>query len=313
MPAHRIASYCHPVGSNQSDVRDFLVSRRGRLKPEQAGLRHYGSNRRVPGLRREEVALLAGLSVDYYTRLERGNLTGVSETVLHAIADALQLDESERTYLFALFRAANASGRAPARVESQLVRPAVQLVLDGMTTSPAFVRNHQLDLLATNPLARALYSPVLDSAVARWGPHPNIARFHFLDPASPEFYPDWDAVADACVAILRTEAGRAPRDLAPTGLVEDLLELSADFRTRWAAHNVRLRRSGTLAIYHPAVGRLELDFEDLILAADGGLTLAAYAVEPGTAAADGLRLLESLAASQPDGVERTGQSPQLSV
>jgi len=288
------------VGTNQSEVRDFLVSRRAGLKPEQVGLHHYGSNRRVPGLRREEVAMLAGLSVDYYTRLERGNLVGVSETVLHAVADALRLDEAERAYLVVLFRAANASGRAPALAQSQLIRPAVQQILDGLTATPAFVRNHQLDLLATNALAQALYAPILESAVATSGRHPNIARFHFLDPGSVDFFPDWEAVADASVAILRTEARRAPRDLAPTGLIDELRERSPDFRTRWAAHKVRLRHTGSMAFRHPAIGRLTLAFEDLTLASDGGLTLTAYAAEPGSPAAHHLGLLRSWAATRPD-------------
>ena len=205
---------------NRSEIRDFLTSRRARITPEQAGLPAWGGSRRVAGLRREEVALLAGLSVDYYTRLERGNARGASDAVLDALARALQLDEAERAHLFDLVRAANAhpAARAPRRPARQQVRPAVQRILDSMTTTPAYVRNGRLDILAANRLGRALYSPVFDSPAQPANP----ARFLFLDPRGPEFYVDWERQAHDTVAMLRSEAGRNPHDRALSGLIGEL-------------------------------------------------------------------------------------------
>jgi transcriptional regulator with XRE-family HTH domain len=290
------------VSSNKADVRDFLVTRRARITPQQAGLTFYGGNRRVPGLRREEVALLAGVSADYYTRLEKGNLTGVSDSVLEAIAGALQLNEAERLHLFDLARTANTSpARAARRRTSQLgrgpdIRPGIQLILDGMTDTPAFVRNGRLDVLAINALGRALYSPVFSSP----GQPVNLARFRFLDPAAHDFYPDFADSAHTTVALLRTEAGRDPFNTALTGLVGELSTRSEEFRALWAAHDVRLHRSGIKQFRHPAVGVLSLMFEAMALEADEGLTLTAYTAEPGTASHDGLRLLASWAATRQD-------------
>lgn len=287
------------MSGNRSEAREFLVSRRAKITPQRAGLTIYGGNRRVPGLRREEVALLAGLSVDYYTRLEKGNLAGASESVLHAIADTLQLDEAERTYLFNLSRAANttATARRRRRPATQ-VRTSIQHILDGMTDVPAFVRNGRLDLLATTTLGRALYSPVLASPT-RPGTHvpPNLARFRFLDPAAVDFYPDWAESANTTVALLRTEAGRDPYDKDLTDLIGELCTRSEDFRRLWAAHNVRLHHTGTKKFHHPAVGELTLSFEAMALSADSGLTLTAYSAEPGSPSADGLKLLATWAAT----------------
>jgi transcriptional regulator with XRE-family HTH domain len=293
------------MGNKRIEVRDFLVSRRGKITPDQAGLQYYGTNRRVTGLRREEVAMLAGLSIDHYTRLEKGNITGVSETVLHAVADALQLDEAERAYLFDLSRAANASARAPRRARAQHVRSTVQHIIDAMTTSPAFVRNNRLDILATNPLGRALYAPVLGSSVMVADQRPNLARFQFLDPHADDFLPEGELLRNICVDLLRTEAGRDPYDKALTNLVGELSTRSADFRTRWAAQNVRLHRAGVKKFHHPVVGDLDLDFEAMELSAHGGLVLTAYTAEPGSHAADALNLLASWAATQND----TGTEP----
>ncbi|MFI6832959.1 helix-turn-helix domain-containing protein [Kribbella sp. NPDC050241] len=278
---------------NRKQVRDFLVSRRGKVTPEQAGLQHYGGNRRVPGLRREEVAMLAGLSVDYYARIEKGNISGVSETVLHGISDALQLDEAERTYLFDLARTANSSSRTPRREPARRVRPAVQRILDGMAATPALVRNGRLDILAANALGRALFAPIFDSAVTAPGRAPNFARFGFLDPNARDFYPDWALSANTNVAILRTEAGRDPYNNDLTELIGELSTRSDDFRTRWADQNVRLHRTGTKSFRHPVVGELTLDFEALELSADAGLTLTAYTPEPASPSADALNLLGS--------------------
>jgi transcriptional regulator with XRE-family HTH domain len=197
------------VVDNRTEIRQFLASRRARITPQQAGLPTYGGNRRVAGLRREEVALLAGVSVDYYTRLERGNLGGVSESVLDALARALQLDEAERGHLFDLARAANTTARSPRRCPAQQrVRPGVQRILDAMTDTPADVRNGRRDILAANRLGYALYSEIFIDPVRP----ANVARFVFLSPRAREFFPDWESTANDLVANLRTEAGRNPHD-----------------------------------------------------------------------------------------------------
>jgi transcriptional regulator with XRE-family HTH domain len=292
------------VSAKSTEVRDFLVTRRAKITPDQAGLTIYGGNRRVPGLRREEVAMLAGVSADYYTRLEKGNLAGVSDSVLDAVAAALQLDEAERVYLFDLARAANAAGRPATgsgqrRRPQQRVRPAVQQILDSMSTTAAFVRNGRLDILATNALARALYSPVFDSPTRTSEiALPNLARFGFLDPAAQDFFPDYDKSCHTSVAILRTEAGRDPHDRGLTDLIGELCTRSEDFRTRWAAHDVRLHRTGVKCFHHPVVGDLTLNFEAMDLTADSGLTLTAYTAEPGSPSAERLQLLASWEATE---------------
>jgi transcriptional regulator with XRE-family HTH domain len=279
---------------NRSEIRDFLTSRRARITPEQAGLPAYGSTRRVTGLRREEVALLAGVSVDYYTRLERGNAHGASDTVLDALARALQLDEAERAHLFDLARATNAinAARASRRPAGPQVRPAVQRILNSMAATPAYLRNGRMDILAANQLGRALYGPVFDSSAQP----ANHARFIFLDPGSTEFFADWDRAAGDTVALLRAEAGRNPHDRALSNLIGELSTRSESFRQLWAAHNVRFHRTGLKRFHHPVVGDLALAFEALDLTADG-LRITAYTAEPGTASADALNLLASWAAT----------------
>src|SRR5438093_1943592 len=218
----------------KEEIRDFLPSRRARITPEQAGLRSYGS-RRVPGLRREEVAVLAGVSVPYYTRLERGDVSGVSQSVLEALARALELDDAERAHLVDLARAAQPAGAPPRRRRSkQRVRPEVQWTLDAITGAAAYVGNARLDILAANELGRALFSELYD-APAR---PVNNARFVFLDPRAETFYSDWARAASDTVAILRWAAGRAPHDRDLSHLVGELATQSDDFRTRWAAHDV---------------------------------------------------------------------------
>lgn len=271
------------------DVREFLASRRARITPAQAGLPNFGGTRRVAGLRRAEVAMLAGVSPDYYTRLERGNLSGVSDSVLDAIARALQLTEAERSHLHDLARAANTTPRARRRPAKQQIRPGVQSLLDAMTDAPAFVRNGRLDILAVNPLGQALYQPAFATAARPV----NLARFCFLNPAADDLYPDWDTAADTTVNLLRTEAGRDPYNKELSDLIGELATRSDDFRTRWAAHNVRLHHTGVKHFQHPVVGRLDLAFEAMPLPADPGLTLTAYSAEAGTPAHDALRLLAS--------------------
>ncbi len=277
-----------------SDIAEFLQTRRARITPEQAGLPSYG-RRRVKGLRREEVASLAGVSVEYYKRLERGNAAGVSDSVLSALANALQLDEAERSHLFDLARAAGPISRGPRRPTTARVRPAVLQILESMT-APAVMRNSRLDYVAANTLGRALYAPLFES---RERPA-NSARFTFLDPAAHEFYADWERTAKDLVAHLRSQAGRNPYDRGLTDLVGELSTRSPQFAAWWAAHNVRYHQTGTKRLCHPIVGELELAFEVLDVAADEGLTIAAYSAEPGSRSQQALDLLASWTASSPD-------------
>ena len=250
--------------------------------------------RRVPGLRREEVAVLAGVSTEWYIRLEKGHISGVSDEVLSAVARALQLDEAERLHLFDLARAAKPS-RPPQRRTQQAVRPSVLRILESMTGTPAFVRNGCLDVLAINPLGRALYSPVFEDPARP----ANLARFCFLDPVSRDFYPGWDDVAHTTVALLRTEAGRDPYNRELTDLVGELATRSEQFRSRWAEHDVRLHHTGTKHFRHPVVGLLDVAFDALPLPAreDQHLTMTCYTAEPGSPSDDALRLLASWAAT----------------
>lgn len=290
---------------NRNEVRDFLATRRARITPEQAGLPTFGGHRRVPGLRREELALLAGVSVDYLTRLERGNLRGVSDSVLESLSRALQLDEAEQAHLFDLAHAAKASPSAQRRPPARRIRPVVQQMLDAITGAPALVRNGRLDYLAANPLGRALYAPVFDSPA---GP-PNSARFAFLDPTAQNFHGDWNRVANDLVAILRTAAGQNPWDRGLSNLIGELSTRSTEFRTRWAAHDVRLHRTGSKTIHHPVVGELTLSYEAMELAADTGLTLHIYTAEPASPSADALALLASWAAAQQPAAPVTEHAP----
>jgi transcriptional regulator with XRE-family HTH domain len=291
--------------SSQDDVREFLATRRAKITPQQAGLASYG-RRRVPGLRREEVAMLAGVSTDYYARLERGNLVGVSDSVLDAIARALRLDEAETAHLHDLTRAANTAPKA-ARLQTppqQRIRPSVQRVLDGMADVAAIVMNGRLDLLATSTLGAALYSPVYDDPARP----ANLARFCFLDPQARALYPHWDEAANTTVAMLRTEAGRHPYDRDLSDLIGELSIRSDTFRTRWANHNVRLHRTGAKVYHHPVVGKLTLEFEVMDLSADEGLALTAFTAAD-AASRDGLTLLASWAATLVADDQRRGVQP----
>jgi transcriptional regulator with XRE-family HTH domain len=276
----------------KGEIREFLTSRRAKLTPDQVGLTSYGP-RRVPGLRREEVAVLAGVSVPYYTRLERGNLSGVSESVLETLARALQLDDAERAHLFDLARAAQPAAPKRRRRTQQRVRPSVQRMIDAMTGAPALVQNGRLDILAANALGRALYSELYVDPVRPV----NHARFVFLSPRAPDFYGDWERAANDTVAILRTEAGRDPYDSALSDLVGELSTRSEEFRTRWAAHNVRIHRTGAKDFHHPVVGELSLTYEMLDLSADNGLVIVTYTAEPGSKSAEALDLLASWTAT----------------
>jgi transcriptional regulator with XRE-family HTH domain len=277
----------------KTEISEFLTSRRARITPGQVGLASYGA-RRVPGLRREEVAVLAGVSVPYYTRLERGDINGVSESVLEALARALQLDDAERAHLLDLARAAHPMPARPRRRQAnQRIRPDVQWTLDAMTGAAAFVGNNRLDLLAANQLGRALYSE-LYAAPAR---PVNNARFVFLDQRAETFYCDWERAATETVAILRWAAGRDPHDRDLSDLVGELATQSDEFRIRWAAHNVRFHDTAVKQLHHPVVGELSLTFNRLDLAADDGLTIFTYVAEPGCRSEDALKLLGSWAAT----------------
>lgn len=293
--ARNVDAVTEPAGNRaeiRTEIRDFLLTRRAKLTPDQVGLPTAG-RRRVPGLRREEVAVLAGVSPDWYNRLEKGHISGVSDDVLDAVACALRLSDAEREHLFNLARAARPL-RTPRRRATPAIPPSVQRVLDSMTGTAAFIRNGRLDILASNDLARALYLPVLDEPAHR----ANIARFDFLDPRAGDFYPDYDGALATAVALLRTEAGRDPHDKDLTELIGELATRSEAFRSRWGTHDVRLHRGGVKTFNHPVVGYLELSYDSMALVAAPGLTLTAYTAEPATASADNLALLASWAATE---------------
>jgi transcriptional regulator with XRE-family HTH domain len=292
---------------SRNDIREFLVTRRARLTPVQAGLPDFGGRRRVPGLRREEVALLAGMSVEYYVRLERGNATGVSEAVLEGIGRALQLDDAERAHLYDLVRAANAGARPLQRRTSprqQHVRPSVQQTIDAMPDVPAIVQNGRLDIVAANRLALALFSDLY----AQPQRPANFARFVFLDPRAQTLYRDWDDAARQTVALLRSEAGRTPYDRILSDLVGELSTRSDAFRMLWASHDVREHRTGLKLLHHAVVGDLDLTYEGMNLSSDRGLLLIAYTAAPGSVSHDGLQLLASWAAT----VDRAVPAPSAS-
>mgnify|MGYP005801013347 FL=1 len=281
---------------HRTAVSDFLRTRRDRITPEQAGI-IGGSRRRVPGLRREEVAMLAGVSVEYYARMERGDLAGVSAEVLDSVAQALRLDEAERDHLDDLARAA---GPRPMRRRKKAcekgVTPAFQRFLDAVTGAPVWVRDRRMDFVAANALGRALYAPLFEDPSGR----ANTARFTFLDPAARLFFPDWEANADGIVATMRTYAGQNPLDKGLTDLIGELVTRSDAFRQRWSVHDVRHHRAGAKRIHHPVVGDLELSYEAMDLPANPDWFMFAYTAEPGSPTEERIRLLGSLAATDQD-------------
>jgi transcriptional regulator with XRE-family HTH domain len=286
-------------------VHDFLASRRARITPAQAGMPTYGERRRVPGLRREEVASLAGISFDYYARLERGNLSGVSDSVLAGLAGALHLDEAERQHLFDLAKAASvpASRPRPAKPAVTRVRPAVLSILNGMTGTPAYVRNARMDILAANDLCLALYDGVLMPDDLPF----NLARFVFLDPYAKAFFLDWDTIARDLVGALRTQAGRDPSDRALSDLIGELTTRSDGFATWWARHDVRLHRTARKRLGSRVVGEIVLTGDALELVGDG-LTMIAYSAEPGSEAEDKMKLLAAWSATARPDAEPAGIS-----
>jgi transcriptional regulator with XRE-family HTH domain len=288
----------------RAEIREFLSTRRARITPEQAGLPTYGhERRRVTGLRREEVALLAGVSPQYYVRLERGDATGISESIIEGVAHALQLDDAERAHLVHLLRTAGTPRRARRRTPSapERVRPTVQRLMDSMHGAPAVVLNGRLEILGANALGRALFAPVYADPEGT----PSNARFVFLDQQAKTFFRDWDTVANDTVAILRAEAGRDPHNRDLSDLVGQLSTRSDDFRHRWAAHNVRIHSAGVKLFHHPVVGDLDLPYESLPLKPGSSTALVGYTPEPDTAAHDALALLASWAASEDSADQRT--------
>ncbi|THG32830.1 helix-turn-helix transcriptional regulator [Naasia lichenicola] len=272
----------------RDEVREFLATRRARLTPEQAGIVSYGT-RRVAGLRREEVAQLAGVSADYYTRLERGRTTGVTESVLDAIARALQLDDTERAHLFDIAKPSPTRiGTRPA-TPTQRVRPGLLRLLDAMSDVPAMIQGRRMDILATNPLGEALY--------LGFGQEPgrprNMARFVFLDPQAPELFQNWERSGRDCVGMLRYSAGRHPDDRQLNELIGELSVRSPHFRAWWADHNVRRHTTGTKHFNHPIVGEITVGFESLYVGDDLEQNLVTYTAEPHSTSAQALKLLAS--------------------
>ncbi|MGU3290855.1 helix-turn-helix domain-containing protein [Williamsia sp. M5A3_1d] len=283
------------MSSTGDGLREFLTSRRARLTPVEAGLPDFGGRRRVPGLRREEVAMLAGMSTEYYVRLERGNATGVSESILDGIGRALHLDAAEYAHLCDLVRSANEGASARRRRRNaqrpQQIRPGVQQMIDAMTHVPVVVQNGRLEVVATNQLGTALFAPMFDASHRP----ANFARYVFLDPGAERFYRDWHDSAEQLVTVLRGEAGRAPYDRALTDLIGELSTRSDVFRTLWAAHDVRNHETGVKRIHHPVVGDIELNYEAMEVLSTPGTQLVAFSAAPATTSSEALSLLASWA------------------
>lgn len=289
------------------EIKDFLMSRRGRITPEMAGLAYAGSDdRRVPGLRREEVAMLAGVSVEYYTRMERGSLASASDSVLDSLSRVLQLTTDERAHLYDL--AGNARARSRTRRKPQaepVVTEAIQHVIDSMTV-PAVVQNSRMDLIAANELGRALYpGPFSMTGQA------NFARFAFLDSRAADFYGDFEGARNFTVSILRAAAGRDPLDKKLSDLIGELAARSSDFAARWGKHNVQRHSQGRKTFHHPGVGTLDLIYTDLALPADPTVSITTYTAAPDSATADALALLGAWARTRQD--EQTTSTDATSV
>ncbi|MEU6130533.1 helix-turn-helix transcriptional regulator [Saccharopolyspora sp. NPDC047091] len=289
------------MASKDENVRDFLATRRAKITPDVAGLPSLPGIRRVPGLRREEVAMLSGVSVDYYTRIEKGDLTGVSDDVLDSIARALRFTSDETGYLYDLARTARRPALARKRTKpARTVPQRVRLLMDAMPQTPVLAHNRCLDVVAANALGRALFSVVYDSPTrSSAATPPNMAAFVFLDPAAEDFYTDLDDAASACVRMLRVQAGATPHDKQLTGLIGELSTRSEDFRTRWAGHDVGRLRDGSKAIDHREVGHLDLGFEQLTIDSAPSIVLSAYIAEPASATAERLQLLAAWTTAPP--------------
>lgn len=287
--------------ATSNDVREFLTALRARITPEKAGLNVFGGERRVPGLRREEVAQLAGVSTAYYTRMERGDLGGVSESVLYSLVRSLQLNEAESAHLFDLARTATAPRRQQRAKPQAHVSPLVAQLLDTMADVPALAMNRVTTVAGSNVLGRALFPHFFPDGTAQV----NSARYLFLDERAKDFYTDWETSAREAVSSLRLLAGQDPSDPALMTLVGELATRSADFRTWWGGHTVRTHTTGTKRINHPIVGEITLNYESLIVPSNNGIVVATYLAEPGTPSADALDLLRSWTATPRNTTART--------
>lgn len=277
--------------NSRSEISNFLTSRRARLSPEDAGVPLYSGSRRVPGLRREEVAHLAGVSSDYYARLERGKISGASREVLEAVARALQLDDDEREHLFNLVTITQR--RSPRKKGSNrtTIRPGIQSVLDSIET-PALVQNARLDRLAFNRIGRAVHSLREDGSED----HYNYAQWLFLDPQAKRFHRDYEHAAHNVVALLNAATAQDPYDRQLIEIIGTLSTQSEEFRALWASHDVFRHRSGAKLLTHSEVGDLEFGYESFELSTDPGLVMLVFTVEPGSPTADALKLLASWSA-----------------
>jgi transcriptional regulator with XRE-family HTH domain len=272
----------------RAELSEFLRSRRARLKPGDVGLPEHGRARRVPGLRREELAQLAGVSVAYYTRLEQGNGRNVSGEVLDAIARALRLSDAEQAHLSHLAKPKTKKKRQAA-ARPQKVRADVQYLMDAMEGVPAYLLGRRLDILAMNRLAQALFRDLTTTPPDER----NMARQVFLNPAQRELYVDWECKATEVVSFLRLYAGCSPDDPKLSALVGELSVKSDEFRTLWAAHTVTEKGHGVKRLHHPVVGDLTLAYETMKFPDDHDLSLVTFHAEPGSASAESLRLLAS--------------------
>ncbi|NMO01634.1 helix-turn-helix domain-containing protein [Gordonia sp. TBRC 11910] len=283
---------------NRQEIKDFLTTRRARISPDSAGITWRGA-RRVPGLRREEVAQLAGVSADYYTQIERGQVTGVSDEILRAIGRGLRLDDDETRHLFSLVRSvqrrSTAKGRSPATPPT--VPPTVRAMLAAMSGLPALIQTTCLDVVDANALGRALYTDLFASDSST---RSNLAEFIFLDPRAAHFFVDWEESADDAVGMLRLAAARAPHSRRTAAVIDRLSAHSEAFRARWSRHDVVGRIHGSMAFDHPAVGRFDLDYETLRIASAPGIYLVGYSTPADVADTDPLQLLSTWCTTNAD-------------
>jgi transcriptional regulator with XRE-family HTH domain len=282
------------VESNEA-LREFLRSRRARITPESAGLRAFGGRRRGAGLRREEVADLADISVEYYTRLERGNANGVSIGVLDSVARALQLDPTERARLAELTRGAATDRPLRRRPNANQIKPSTQRVLDAVTTAVAYVRNRSLDIIACNRLAAAVYVDLYDDPMRPISP----VRYVFLDERAKTFYPDWELAARNAIGLVRMAATRDPYDRDVLELIDELNECSEQFRALWVLPDVKFRPTGVTEYRHPRVGLLTLTYDAFTMVADASQTLVVLSAEPESRSGRSLALLAGSTEDQP--------------
>lgn len=283
--------------SNKTEVREFLTACRAKVSTAQAGINHYSGERRVPGLRREEVAQLAGVSTTYYTRIERGDLSGVSVSVLNSLVRALNLDEAERIHLFDLAR--SSEGLRSQNISKQVkISPNIAQLIDQMADIPAIAFNDHFDVIASNKLGRSLFPDLFPEH----GRPLNQVRYLFLDPRATIFYTDWESTAKDAVSALRLIVGGKTNDAKLMKLIADVANGSEQFRAWWGGHTVRIHSSGKKHFNHPAIGEMTLSFEVLEIAAQSEIKLVTYLAEPGSSSADGLAMLKILAMQENNSV-----------